>query len=181
MLTPIPPPCFLPFNALGILLDGHVDVECKTVHHPSPSPSPLLPPQFPWRQQLRKRCSLHLVYRPAVVYKEFRTNVRLQCALSSSLNRHSTRGTGAYLMGYLPGVTARHIHVSTPAAPGSSWQLLAVPVSSWQLLAAPGSSWQLLSAPGVKVPNRRFEVRSMPLQRIGCRERGGPSEQIKTY
>ena len=44
LLTPIPPPCFLPFNALGVLLDGHVDVECKTVHHPSPSPSPPLPP-----------------------------------------------------------------------------------------------------------------------------------------
>ena len=111
----------------------------------SPLPFPLSPPspQFLWRQQLCKRCSLHLVYRPAVVYREFRTNVRLQCALSSSLNRHSTHGTGAYLTGYLPGVTARHIHVSTPAAPGSSWQLLAVPVSSWQLLGPPGSSWQL--------------------------------------
>ena len=101
-------------------------------------PFPLCPPpQFPWRQQLRKRCSLHLVYRPAVVYREFRTNVRLQCALSSSLNRHSTHGTGAYLTGYLPGVTARHIHVSTPAAPGSSWRLLPAPGSSWRLLAAP--------------------------------------------
>ena len=145
LLTPIPPPCFLPFNALGVLLDGHVDVECKTVHHPSPSASPPSS-QFPSRQQLCKRCSLHLVYRPVIVYREFRTYVRLQCALSSSLNRHSTRGTGTYLTGYLPVVIARHIHVSTPAAPSSSWQLLAVPVSSWQLPAAPGSSWQPLAA-----------------------------------